>query len=52
MPANKKLARALPRALRIPRNGRDAIKRARPRLLDPLAAFFAAPVMPESTSQV
>jgi pimeloyl-ACP methyl ester carboxylesterase len=41
---NDALARVLPRArtLRIPRSGHDAINRARPRLVDPLTAFFAA----------
>jgi pimeloyl-ACP methyl ester carboxylesterase len=44
--SNEALARALPRArtLRIPRSGHDAINRAHPRLVEPLAAFFAAPV--------
>ncbi|MGC5017081.1 alpha/beta fold hydrolase [Micromonospora sp. DT47] len=51
---NEALARALPRArtLRIPRSGHDAINRAHPRLVDPLAAFFAAPVTPERADQV
>jgi pimeloyl-ACP methyl ester carboxylesterase len=46
---NAALARALPRArtLQIPRSGHDAINRARPRLVEPLAAFFAAPVIPQ-----
>ncbi|MET7671885.1 alpha/beta fold hydrolase [Micromonospora luteifusca] len=46
------LARALPRArtLTIPRSGHDAINRAYPRMVDPLADFFAAPVTPERTS--
>lgn len=43
---NEALARALPRArtLQIPRSGHDAINRAPARLVEPLAAFFAAPV--------
>ncbi|MFC4017134.1 alpha/beta fold hydrolase [Micromonospora sp. GCM10011542] len=47
--SNAALARALPRArtLQIPRAGHDAINRARPRLVDSLAAFFAAPVSPQ-----
>ncbi|MFI6265886.1 alpha/beta fold hydrolase [Micromonospora sp. NPDC051006] len=46
---NEALARVLPRArtLIVPRSGHDAINRARPRLVDPFAAFFAAPVTPE-----
>ncbi len=38
------LARAIPRArtLVIPRSGHDAINRAHPRLVDPIADFFAA----------
>jgi pimeloyl-ACP methyl ester carboxylesterase len=46
---NKALARVLPRArtLQIPRCGHDGIAVARPRLVDPIAAFFAAPVTPE-----
>jgi pimeloyl-ACP methyl ester carboxylesterase len=41
--ANESLARVLPQArtLRIPRSGHDALNRARPRLVNPLAAFFA-----------
>jgi pimeloyl-ACP methyl ester carboxylesterase len=44
--SNEALARVLPRArtLRIPHSGHDAINRARRRLVEPLAAFFAAPV--------
>jgi pimeloyl-ACP methyl ester carboxylesterase len=51
---NEALARVLPRSrtLRIPRSGHDAINRASPRIVDPLAAFFAAPVTPEWTSQM
>ncbi len=50
---NEALARAMPRArtLRIPRSGHDAINRAHPRLVTPLADFFAAPVSPKRTSQ-
>jgi pimeloyl-ACP methyl ester carboxylesterase len=50
--SNEALARALPRArtLRIPRSGHDAINRAHPRLVDPLAAFFTVPVTPHRTS--
>ncbi|MEV4658643.1 alpha/beta fold hydrolase [Micromonospora sp. NPDC049301] len=46
------LAGAMPRArtLVIPRSGHDAINRAHPRLVDPLASFFTAPVRPERTS--
>jgi hypothetical protein len=29
--------------MEIPRSGHDAINRARPRLVEPLAAFFTAP---------
>ncbi|MET7709966.1 alpha/beta fold hydrolase [Micromonospora sp. NPDC005413] len=49
---NEALARALPRArtLTIARSGHDAINRAYPRMVDPLASFFAAPVTPERTS--
>ncbi|MFG1916966.1 alpha/beta fold hydrolase [Micromonospora sp. NPDC048898] len=49
---NAALARALPRArtLTIARSGHDAINRAYPRIVDPLADFFAAPVTPERTS--
>ncbi|GGO20075.1 alpha/beta fold hydrolase [Micromonospora parathelypteridis] len=49
---NAALARALPRArtLTIPRSGHDAINRAYPRMVEPLADFFAAPVTPERTS--
>jgi hypothetical protein len=45
MQSNEALARALPRArtVRIPRSGHDAINRAHRRLVEPLAAFFAAP---------
>jgi len=52
MQSNEALARALPRTqtLRVPRSGHDAINRARRRLVEPLAAFFAAPVIPERTS--
>ncbi|MFC3502054.1 alpha/beta fold hydrolase [Micromonospora krabiensis] len=47
------LARALPhaRTVRIPRGGHDAINRAPRGLVDTFAAFFAAPVSPERTSQ-
>ncbi|MBA9004734.1 alpha/beta fold hydrolase [Thermomonospora cellulosilytica] len=40
---NEALARVLPRArtLQIPRSGHDAVNRARRRLVEPLAAFFA-----------
>jgi len=50
--SNDALARALPRArtLRVPHSGHDAINRARRRLVEPLAAFFTAPVVPERTS--
>ncbi|MFB9237834.1 alpha/beta fold hydrolase [Plantactinospora siamensis] len=43
---NEALARALPRArtLLIPRCRHDAINRAFPRVVEPIAAFFAAPV--------
>ncbi|MDG4838819.1 alpha/beta fold hydrolase [Micromonospora sp. WMMD967] len=46
---NAALARALPhaRTLTIPRSGHDAINRAHPRIVDPLAEFFGAPVTPE-----
>ncbi|MGW5581970.1 alpha/beta fold hydrolase [Micromonospora chokoriensis] len=46
---NDALARALPhaRTLTIPRSGHDAINRAHPRIVDPLAEFFGAPVTPE-----
>ncbi|MET8203404.1 alpha/beta hydrolase [Micromonospora taraxaci] len=46
---NAALARALPRArtLTVPRSGHDAINRAHPRIVDPLAEFFGAPVTPE-----
>jgi pimeloyl-ACP methyl ester carboxylesterase len=49
---NEELARALPRAqlLAIPRSGHDGLNRAPPRLVEPLARFFAAPVTPEQTS--
>ncbi|GAB3938361.1 hypothetical protein GCM10027614_18280 [Micromonospora vulcania] len=51
---NEALARALPRArtLVIPRSGHDAINRAYPRMVDPLAEFFAAPVTPERSGRV
>ena len=44
--SNEALARALPRAraMRIPHSGHDAVNRARRRLIEPFAAFFAAPV--------
>jgi pimeloyl-ACP methyl ester carboxylesterase len=50
--SNEALARALPRAqsLQIPRSGHDAINRARRRLVEPFAAFFTTPVIPERTS--
>jgi len=50
--SNEALARALPRArtLHIPRSGHDAINRAPRRLVEPLAAFFAAPVAPYRTA--
>jgi pimeloyl-ACP methyl ester carboxylesterase len=46
---NAVLARALPhaRTLTIPRSGHDAINRAHPRIVDPLAEFFGTPVTPE-----
>jgi pimeloyl-ACP methyl ester carboxylesterase len=46
--SNEALARAVPhaRTLEIPRSAHDAINRARSRLVEPLAAFFAAPVSP------
>jgi pimeloyl-ACP methyl ester carboxylesterase len=46
---NEELARALPHAcvLRIPRSGHDGLNRAPRRLVEPLAQFFAAPVIPE-----
>jgi pimeloyl-ACP methyl ester carboxylesterase len=46
---NQALARVLPnaRTLAVPRSRHDAINRARPRLLDPLAAFFRSPVVPD-----
>ncbi|MEU5884103.1 alpha/beta fold hydrolase [Spirillospora sp. NPDC047279] len=42
--SNEALARVLPQAgtLRIPGSGHDALNRARPRLTNPLAAFFAS----------
>ncbi|GIF52442.1 pimeloyl-ACP methyl ester carboxylesterase [Asanoa ferruginea] len=45
-PANEALARTIPRArtLEIPRSGHDAINRAHPRMIDPLATFFGAEV--------
>jgi pimeloyl-ACP methyl ester carboxylesterase len=45
-PANEALARAIPRArtLEIPRSGHDAINRAHPRMVNPLATFFGAEV--------
>ncbi|MBM0277349.1 alpha/beta hydrolase [Micromonospora tarensis] len=48
---NAALARALPRArtLTIARSGHDAINRAHPRTVEPLADFFGAPVRPERT---
>ncbi|MCG5462302.1 alpha/beta hydrolase [Micromonospora sp. MED01] len=48
---NAALARALPRArtLMIPRSGHDAINRAHPRIVEPLADFFAAPVTTRRT---
>ncbi|MEH0840807.1 alpha/beta fold hydrolase [Micromonospora sp. CPCC 205711] len=48
------LARALPRARVLPlaRGGHDAVNRAPARLVDPLAAFFAASVPPERTARV
>jgi pimeloyl-ACP methyl ester carboxylesterase len=51
---NEALARVLPRArtVQIPRSGHDAINRARPRVVEPLAAFFTTPATPERTSQV
>ena len=47
---NEALARALPhaRTLEIPRSGHDAINRAPPRLVEPLAEFFATPVASRS----
>ncbi|HKS98231.1 MAG TPA: alpha/beta fold hydrolase [Rugosimonospora sp.] len=50
--SNEALARALPhaRALQIPRSGHDGINRARRRLVEPFATFFAAPVTPERTT--
>ena len=44
--SNEALAHAIPRArtLAVPRSGHDAINRACPRLVEPLAAFFAAPI--------
>jgi pimeloyl-ACP methyl ester carboxylesterase len=41
------LARAIPhaRTLVIPRSGHDALNRAHPRLVDPIADFFAAPAL-------
>jgi pimeloyl-ACP methyl ester carboxylesterase len=49
--SNEALARALPRArtLVVPRSGHDAINRARRRLIEPLVAFFTAPVSRERT---
>jgi pimeloyl-ACP methyl ester carboxylesterase len=46
------LARAVPhaRTLVIPRSGHDAINRAHPRFVDPIADFFAAPVSPRTTA--
>ncbi|WP_433318785.1 alpha/beta fold hydrolase [Micromonospora sp. CA-269861] len=48
---NAALARALPhaRTLTIPHSGHDAINRAHPRTVEPLAQFFGAPVTPERT---
>jgi pimeloyl-ACP methyl ester carboxylesterase len=48
---NQALARALPnaRTLAVPRSRHDAINRARPRLVDPLAAYFRSPVAPART---
>ncbi|MFC5745100.1 alpha/beta fold hydrolase [Actinomadura rugatobispora] len=42
--SNEALARVLPQArtLRLPRSGHDGLNRARPKLIDPLAAFFEA----------
>lgn len=44
------LARAIPRArtLVIPRSSHDAVNRAHPRLVDPIADFFAAPAIPRT----
>jgi pimeloyl-ACP methyl ester carboxylesterase len=44
--ANEALARAIPRArtLEIPKSGHDAINRAYPRMVEPLATFFGAEV--------
>ncbi|SEG48880.1 Pimeloyl-ACP methyl ester carboxylesterase [Thermomonospora echinospora] len=46
---NEALAHALPRVrtLQIPRSGHDAINRARPRLVNPLAEFFTTPATRE-----
>ncbi|PWR08754.1 alpha/beta hydrolase [Micromonospora acroterricola] len=51
---NEALASALPRArtLLIPRSGHDAVNRAYPRFVDPLATFFGAPVTPERTGHL
>jgi pimeloyl-ACP methyl ester carboxylesterase len=51
---NQALAGALPRArtLQVPRSGHDAINRARRRLVEPLAAFFAQAVPRERTSRM
>jgi pimeloyl-ACP methyl ester carboxylesterase len=48
--SNEALARALPhaRTVEIPRSAHDAINRARPRLVEPLAEFFATPVASRS----
>ncbi|HTF10642.1 MAG TPA: alpha/beta fold hydrolase [Asanoa sp.] len=45
-PANEALARVIPRArtLEITRSGHDAVNRAYPRMVEPLAAFFGAEV--------
>jgi pimeloyl-ACP methyl ester carboxylesterase len=50
---NAELAHALPRArvLRIARSGHDGLNRAPRRVVEPLAQFFAAPVIPERASQ-
>ncbi|MEU7840247.1 alpha/beta hydrolase [Micromonospora sp. NPDC049114] len=51
---NGKLARALPRArvLPIPRSGHDGLNRAPSRIIEPIAAFFGAPVSPERANQL
>ena len=48
---NEALARVIPRArtVVIPRSGHDALNRARRRVVEPLARFFATPAVPAAT---